>query len=100
MLGSSTRRGYFREQKKSLNPVPQEFGSYAEAADFWDKHDTTDYPEVFRTVKMISEFRSRHFEIPIDGDVALKLRQRAHKAGVPLGRLASDLLRKELQTAG
>lgn len=87
-------------KKKSVKPIPDKFDSYDDAAEFWDTHDTTDYPRAFRTVKVVSEFRNRHYEIPIDGDVALRLRQRALKAGVPLGRLASELLRKELRTAG
>ena len=87
-------------KKKKVDPIPHEFSSYAEAAEFWDKHDTTQYPGKFRTVKVVSEFRNRHFEIPIDGDVALSLQKRARRAGVPPGRLASELLRKELRAAG
>jgi len=87
-------------KKKPIDPVPDDFASYDEAGKFWDTHDTTDYPQAFRTVKVVSEFRNRHYEIPIDADVAIGLRQRARKAGVPPGRLASELLRKELRAAG
>ena len=87
-------------KKKQVDPIPGEFTSYEEAAKFWDKHDTTHYPGKFRTVKVVSEFRNRHYEIPIDGDVAISLQQRARRAGVPPGRLASELLRKELSATG
>jgi hypothetical protein len=87
-------------KKKKVDPIPDDFTSYAAAAEFWDKHDTTDYPGKFRTVKVVSELRNRHFEIPIDGDVAISLQQRARRTGVPLGRLASELLRKELRATG
>jgi hypothetical protein len=87
-------------KKKRIDSIPQEFTSYEQAAEFWDKHDTTHYPDKFRTVKVVSEFRNRHYEIPIDGDVAISLQQRARRAGVPPGRLASDLLRKDLRSAG
>lgn len=87
-------------KKKKVDPIPDEFASYEDAAEFWDKHDTTHYPDKFRTVKVVSEFRNRHYEIPIDGDVAISLQQRARRAGVPAGRLASALLRKELRSAG
>jgi CopG antitoxin of type II toxin-antitoxin system len=86
-------------KKKKVEPIPKEFSSREEAAGFWDKHDTADYPSAFRTIKVVSEFRNRHYEIPIDGDVAIRLQQRARKAGMPLGRLASELLRKELRGA-
>ena len=87
-------------KKKKVDPIPDEFVSYQEAAEFWDKHDTTHYPGKFRTVKVVSEFRNRHYEIPIDGDVAIRLQQRVRRAGMPTRRLASELLRKELRAAG
>jgi len=87
-------------RKKQIHPIPSEFASYEEAAEFWDQHDTTHYPGKLRTVKVVSEFRNRHYEIPIDGDVAISLQQRAKRAGVPTGRLASDILRKELRVSG
>jgi predicted transcriptional regulator len=87
-------------KKKQVDPLPDEFTSYDEAAEFWDKHDTTDYPGKFRTVKVVSELRNRHYEIPIDRDVAIRLQQRAKRAGMPPGRLASQLLRKELRATG
>ena len=37
-------------KQKRVEPIPEEFGSYEEAAEFWDTHDTTDYPDAFRTV--------------------------------------------------
>jgi len=87
-------------KKKKVDPIPDEFISYEQAAEFWDKHDTTHYPDKFQTVKVVGELRHRHYEIPIDGDVALSLRQRARRAGGPPGRLASELLRKKLQATG
>ena len=87
-------------KKKRIDPIPQEFTSYEQAAKFWDKHDTTYYPGKFRTVKVVSELRNRHYEIPIDSDVIIRLQERARRAGVPPGRLASDLLRKDLRSAG
>ena len=31
-------------KQKQIDPLPDEFSSYEEAAEFWDTHDTTDYP--------------------------------------------------------
>jgi len=87
-------------KKKKVGSIPDEFSSDEEAADFWDRHDTTHYPGRFRTVKVVGEFRNRHYEVPIDGDVAIRLQQRARRAGVPSGRLASELPRKQLRAAG
>ena len=71
--------------------------SIQKLAEFWDTHDTTDYPQAFRTVRVVAELRNRHYEIPIDADVIKTLEARARKAGVTLGRLASDLLRRQLR---
>ena len=86
-------------KKRKVDPIPDEFGSYEEAAEFWDTHDTTDYPEAFRTVKVSTEFRSRHYEVELEPDVAKELRSRARRRGVRPGSLASDLLRKQLESS-
>lgn len=87
-------------EKKHVDPIPEEFASYEEAAEFWDTHDTTDYPHAFRTVEVIAEFRERHYEVEVDEDVAKALRAQAQEKGVPVSRLASDLLRQQLSVAG
>ncbi|MEK6407854.1 MAG: CopG family antitoxin [Acidobacteriota bacterium] len=85
-------------KQKQIDPIPDEFSSYEEAAEFWDTHDTTDYPDAFRTVEVKSELRQRHFEVEIDSDVVNKLRARAKRKRVSLGNLASDLLRQQLSS--
>lgn len=34
--------------KKQRDPVPDRFASIEEFTEFWDTHDITDYPEVWR----------------------------------------------------
>lgn len=85
-------------KKKQADPIPEEFASYEEAAEFWDAHDTTDYPDAFHTVKVYSEFRGRRYEIELEPDIVRELRSRARQRGMTAGRLASDLLRKQLTT--
>ena len=86
-------------RKKQIDPIPDEFASLEQAAEFWDTHDTTKYPGAFRTVQVVAELRNRHYEIPIDADVVMTLEARARKAGVSMGHLASDLLRRQLSTS-
>ena len=82
---------------KQTDPIPDEFSSYPEAAEFWDSHDTADYPDAFRTVEVKqSELRQRRYEVEIDSDVIKVLRARAKRKRVSLGNLASDLLRQQL----
>lgn len=88
--------GITMNKKKRVDPIPEEFASYEEAADFWDIHDTTDYPEAFRTVKAVTEFKARHYEIEIEPELAKALRARARRKGVTLSDLASELLKRQL----
>jgi hypothetical protein len=85
-----------KTNKKSVEPIPEEFASYDEAAKFWDTHDTTDYLDVSRPVTVASEFRGRYYEIKIEAGVAQVLRTRARQRGVMPSHLASDLLRQQL----
>ena len=82
--------------KRRIDPIPREFSSYEEAAEFWDAHDTTDYLEQSRPVKVKSEFRQRLYEIAIDESVAKILREAAKQKGVTPSRLANDQLRQKL----
>lgn len=84
-------------KKKRSDPVPKRFANYDEVAEFWDTHDTTDYPLDFRTVKVVSELRNRHYEIPSESDVLKALALRARKKRVSLGHLTGDLLRQRLK---
>ncbi|MBI2951099.1 hypothetical protein HYY27_03345 [bacterium] len=86
-------------KKKRVDPLPEEFSSYEEAAEFWDTHDTTDYPDAFRTVDVTAKFKGRHYEIELDADVAMVLRTQARKKGTTISRLASDLLRRQVATS-
>ncbi len=83
-------------KKKQIDPILEEFGSYEEAAEFWDTHDTADYPDAFRTVEVTSELRNRHYEIEIEVDIVKALRTQARRSGVTLSQLASQLLRQQL----
>ena len=86
-------------RKKPIDPIPDAFSSYEEAAEFWNAHDTTNYPDAFRTVRLTAELRNRRYEIEIDPDVARALRVRARRRRETVGRLASRLLRERLPAA-
>jgi len=85
-------------KKKRIDPIPDEFATPEEAADFWESHDTTDYPHAFRTVRVVAELQARRYQIPIEADVVKALEVRARKRRVTLGRVANDLLRRQLRT--
>ena len=82
---------------KRVDPIPNEFASYEDAAAFWDTHDTTDYPDAFQSVEVEEvALRQRRYEVEIDEDVLRMLQEQARKRALPISRLASDLLRQQL----
>ena len=82
---------------KRVDPIPNEFATYEDAAAFWDTHDTTDYPDAFQTVEVEEvALRRRRYEVEIDEDVLRMLQEQARKRDLPISRLASDLLRQQL----
>ena len=82
--------------KNKVEPTPDNFESYEDAAEFWDTHDTTDYLDEFRTVEVNAELRARHFELEIDENVAKVLQSQAKEQGIKISDLASTLLRQQL----
>ena len=89
-----------KNKNNQVEPIPDEFNSYEEAADFWDAHDTTDYLDEMAPVSVETELRQRHHEVELDEDVVKLLRIKAQKLGTTPGNLASRLLRQQMASAG
>ena len=87
-----------RNTDKHIDPLPDEFRSYQEAADFWDTHSITDYEEFLEPVDFDADIRRRHFEIEVDEESFLALRETAKKEQRPVKQLASEILKKRLRT--
>ena len=88
------------KERKAVDTIPNEFSSYEEAGEFWDTHDTTDYPDAFSNADIEVDLRGRRFEIDIEEDVMDSLRREASRKHLRPGRLASRLLRRELAATG
>lgn len=84
---------------KHVDPITDEFASYEEAAEFWDTHDTTDYPGSFETVSVEAEFRHRRYEVEIDEETMKVLNEQAEKRGLPVSNVLSELLREKIRPA-
>jgi hypothetical protein len=84
------------EMDKKIDPLPKEFGSEEEAGEFWDSHSITDYEELLEPVDMEVSIERRHFEIEIDEEAFLSLRETAKKHQKPVKQLASEILKEKL----
>ena len=81
-----------------VDPLPDEFKSEDEAAEFWDTHSITDYEEFLEPVDLEVDLKRRHFEIEVDEESFLVLRDRAKKLQKPAKELASEILKQKLAT--
>lgn len=85
-----------RRKDKPKDKLPETFSSYEEAGEFWDTHDSTDYLEHLIPVEADVELKRRHFEIEVDEDVIKALDKRARTKKISPGKLANDLLKRQL----
>ncbi len=81
------------------DPLPEDFGSEDEAAEFWDSHSLADYEESLEPVDVEVDLKRRHFEIEIDERVFVALATRAKEMHRSVQDLASQLLSRSLVSA-
>ena len=86
------------DTNKHVDPLPGEFRSEEEAAEFWNTHSITDYEEFLEPVDLEVDLKRRHFEIEVDEESFLVLRDRAKKLQKPAKELASEILKQKLAT--
>jgi hypothetical protein len=86
-----------RNRDTPIDPLPDEFGSYEEAAEFWDTHSITDYEEFLEPVDIDVDIQRRHFEIEVDEESFRALRETARKEQKPVKQLASEILKQRLR---
>lgn len=86
-----------RERQNTKSRIP-EFGSIEEEAEFWDSHDTTDYEDEFKPVRVrFAKNLSEGITIRVDPQTVAKLRSCAHKKGVGPTTLARMWILERLE---
>lgn len=85
------------DKSKAVEPIPEEFASYEEAANFWDTHDTTDYLDSFEAVPVAAELHQRKFEVEIEEDLMQVLYLQARQRGLNLSQLVNIMIRETLK---
>lgn len=85
-----------RNTDKKIDPLPEEFASLEEAARFWDTHSITDYEEFLEPAELEADIQRRHFEIEVDEESFLALRETARKQPKPVKQIASEILKQKL----
>jgi len=82
--------------EKDRDPMPHQFVSEEEAADFWDTHSLADYEDFLEPVDVEVDLRKRHFEIEVDERTFQDLVVRAKETHVPVRDLVNRILNRGL----
>jgi hypothetical protein len=81
-------------KKKQRDPIPENFSSTDEAAEFWDTHSIADYWDQTREVKDVRiNLVRRHFRI--DAELARKIDHIARQRGVSAETLVNLWLQEK-----
>lgn len=85
-----------RRNNKKREPIPQHFQSVAEAAEFWDSHDLTDYWDQTREANFEVDIQRRVFLTALEPGLAKKLTACARKQGVSTETLINVWLTEKI----
>ena len=85
-----------RRSNKRREPIPQHFQSVAEAAEFWDSHDLTDYWDQTREASFEVDIQRRVFLTALEPKLAKKLTACARKQGVSTETLINVWLTEKI----
>jgi hypothetical protein len=84
------------DNDRQVDPLPYDFGSEEAAAEFWDTHSITDYEEFLEPASLQVNVNRRHFEIEVDEECFMAVRDTARKQHKPVKQLASEIIRQRL----
>jgi hypothetical protein len=85
------------KQKKKRDPIPESFDSIAEAAEFWDTHDSADYENIMEDVDFEVDINRHIYFVPVAESVFEIVREKARSQGVSTETMVNLLLQKQAQ---
>jgi hypothetical protein len=86
-----------KEKSKKTKPrdlLPGAFDSIAEAAAFWDTHDSADYEDIMEEVDFDVKIERRIFLVPVSETVFGAIRRKARSQGVSTETMVNLLLQE------
>jgi len=82
---------------KKRDPLPESFDSLAEAAEFWDTHDSADYEDMMEDVDFKVDIKRHIYYVPVAESVFGIVREKARAQGVSTETMVNLLLREHAQ---
>lgn len=85
------------KNKPPRDPIPDEFATFEELADFWDTHDLTDYADQLTPVAVeVSAKPTHEYVITLSDSLNNTLRKVQEREGVPVGTLVNLWIQERL----
>lgn len=82
--------------KKERDPIPEQFKTIEEAAEFWDSHDLSDYWDLTSAASFDVDIRQRVFLTALEPALAKRLTDCARRQGVSTETLINVWLSEKL----
>lgn len=86
------------ESNQIIDPIPDDFASIEEAAEFWDTHSLADYWDQTAEVEIEVHAPQRYW-VPLATSLSETLIQRARQEGVSIETLVNLWVAERLQEA-
>ena len=87
------------KNKKQRDPIPDRLASLEERAAFWDTHDITDYPDVWKETNLKVNLLKSGYAVPLNSKLAQELQAIAHAKKTTVRRLVNRWLQERVRTA-
>jgi CopG antitoxin of type II toxin-antitoxin system len=88
-----------RKSSRKREPIPDSFKGVAEAAEFWDTHDLSEYWDLTRETSFEVDLQRHLFLTALEPDLAKRLVACARKQGVSTETLINVWLAEKLMAA-
>lgn len=85
------------KSKNVREPIPKQFATIEEAAEFWDTHGLADYWDLTEEVNFEVNLHRRRYLVAVDSELAQKLATEAHHRGLSTETLINLWLSEKLQ---
>ena len=85
-----------KKSDKTTDPIPDDFNSIEEAAEYWDSHSLVDYWDLTSEVE-IDLHASRRQWVPLAANLAQKVARQARQEGVSVETLINLWIAEKLQ---
>lgn len=82
--------------KQVRDPIPDRFKTVEEFDEFWSTHSLAEYDDIQRDVSFTIKLDDQEF-VPVTGELARKLAQRARQRKVSVGELVNQMLEEQLK---